>query len=102
MLKINGVMEIIILITLCIVFAMFWCLCFCEDETESIKKEDTVERNAYADIYFSTSNENHHTTESLHRIIRDNMAENNGTNPPSYFELECDKLPSYASLYPSN
>ena len=82
---------------------MFWCLCFCEDETESIKNEDTMERNAYADIhvYSSTSNENHHTTESFHRIIRDNMAENNGTNPPSYFELECEKLPSYASLYPS-
>ena len=100
-------METIILITIFIVFAkltllLFWCLSFCEDETESIKKEDTVERNAYADIYFSTSNENHHTTESLHRIIRDNIAENNGTNPPSYFELECDKLPSYASLYPSN
>ena len=86
-----------------------------------------MEINANEDIYYI--DENHHTTANLNRIqssetnqqslrvnlpleiiltpteniIRYTTAENNGhiANPPSYFELECDQLPSYASLYPS-
>ena len=96
-----------------------WLKC---DEKESAKQPDIVVINAYEDIYYI--DENHHTTANLNRI---QSSENNQTslrvqlppeiiltpsqnitryttaekNPPSYLELECDQLPSYASLYPS-
>ena len=116
------------MISIFIVMAKFvllvsWCLCYSGDEKESANQPDTSERNAYGDMY-----ENRRTTANLNRIqsseteqqslrvnflpeiiltptqniIRYTTAEKNGNiaNPPSYFELECDQLPSYASLYP--
>ena len=103
--------------------------CFSGDEKESANQPDTVERNPYGDIYYI--DENHRATANPNRIqssetnqqslrvnlvpgiiltptqniIRYTAEEINGghiANPPSYFKLECDQLPSYASLYPSN
>ena len=115
------ILYIIIFLLIYVIWLVLWSLCFGGDEKDSAKQPDTAEINAYEDIYYIE--ENHHTTENLNRI---QSSENNQTslrvqlppeiiltpsqniiryttaekNLPSYLELECDQLPSYASLYP--
>ena len=123
----QSAMDILIVISIFIMILVSWCFCFSGDEKESANQPETVERNPYGDIYYI--DENHRATANPNRIqssetnqqslrvnlppeiiltptqniIRYTAEEINGghiANPPSYFELECDQLPSYASLYP--